>query len=86
MKTYVKPELRYENFAMSESIAAACGDDIGWIVKGMQQISDVCYAGSEMYPGIHLYADNNSNCTQGEPEAYCQTVLTGEFYVTSSSY
>ena len=75
MKKYVKPEIRYENFALSESIATACESGGGsWVVRGAQSISN-CYASNEFVPEATVYLDQTSSCSVKESEAYCNTYL-----------
>lgn len=75
MKKYVKPEIRYENFALSESIATACSSDGGeWILRGSKSITD-CYATNEFVPEATVYLDKTTSCSVKENEAYCITFL-----------
>lgn len=86
MKSYVKPEIRYENFALSESIAQACDASSGnWIVRGAQNLES-CYAESNVEPGVNPYASAGT-CNQLELEEYCITLInSNEEYVIYSSY
>lgn len=77
MKTYVKPELKYESFMLSESIATSCAG--GWIVKLTDTNS--CYAvsdgaGNSLWDDVKPYTSSNT-CNQIENEQYCITVLSG---------
>lgn len=75
-KSYVKPELFYESFVLSQSIAA-CGID----VKNLSQ--DSCAKlDDSFWPGLggmKVFADNTS-CEVGIDtiEVYCYTVGTSE--------
>lgn len=73
MKTYVKPEIKFENFALSESIATSCAEEGKWIVRGAADTNE-CYA---ILPGlggnIKLYA--NDNCNETDYEYYCSTYI-----------
>ena len=76
MKKYVKPQIKYENYALSENIASSCGGDNGeWIVRGSQSVSN-CYADNNFVPGVTVYVDGNTSCNEKESESYCNTYLS----------
>lgn len=69
MKKYVKPEIYYENFELSQHIA-----DCGWELKAANE--NTCYAKGDTSWG---YSDdvkafiNNSGICDIQPEGYCYT-------------
>ena len=74
MKTYVKPELFYESFELSQHIAACA-----WDVKNAAT-AEVCGAVSDgewegMPSGLTLFNSGNSNCNVNIEnfEEYCYT-------------
>lgn len=70
MKPYVKPELYYENFTLSQHIA-----DCGWELQSANV--DACYAKGDTewgYPDdVFPFAQGNDACADGPVEGYCYT-------------
>ncbi len=70
MKTYVKPDLVYESFELSQNIAT-CGFDVNFTNY------DVCYAVGDENEGmfnVTLFTQVNENCEAKEGEnadSYC---------------
>lgn len=84
MKKYVKPQVKFEFFSLSESIATSCDMDSGWLVRGSNNL-DSCYAqtGWENFENIKVF--NNSACNQA-PDDHCYTLFSGAANLTYSSY
>lgn len=70
MKTYVKPQIRYENFALSESVAA-CNADDGWIYRGNQDKTN-CYMETNWseFENVNPFT-TSGNCNYTETEESC---------------
>ena len=84
MKTYVKPEIKYENFSLSESVATSCSSENGyWLVRGMTSVS-TCYAESEMF-GVTVFS-SNSKCSYKDAEMFCSTQMSDGSGASFSSY
>lgn len=68
MKPYVKPELFYESFELSQHIA-----DCAWELQAANE--NVCYAvGDEDFnldPYMHIFQNSSDICVVGPPEGYC---------------
>lgn len=80
MKAYVKPDLYFENYSLSESIATSCAG--GWIVRGNQSLEN-CFAQADgdskdpIWGNIKIYT--NDSCEYTQVEDVCNTVaVTGE--------
>lgn len=85
MKTYKKPEIKYENFSLSESVATGCSSDYGyWLVRGMKSV-DTCYAESAIVPGQRFFL-SHSNCDNKNAEMYCSTQMSDGSGASFSSY
>ena len=69
MKAYVKPDLVYENFELSDSIAV-CGFDM----SDMNSVETCTAEGDAAFgnaaDGLALFLDANARC-QFEPDRYC---------------
>lgn len=50
-KTYVKPQIYFEDFQLSANIAAGCGKPINHTMETCQPV-----------PGFVLFVDGNSSC------------------------
>lgn len=74
MKEYVKPELYYESFELSQHIAA-CYFNL------QNNPTDV---NSCAMPDTLFFASTNAACTSGEPEGYCYTNGSTTFNVFNS--
>ena len=88
MKTYVKPQIKMEFFALSESIATSCGKageendgmDGGWLVRAQQEIP-TCYAESSFYPDVKIFS-NEPTCNYMESEEHCYSIFSGTAVLT----
>lgn len=69
MKKYVKPEIYYENFELSQHIA-----DCGWELKSANE--NTCYATGDTDWGyssdVFAFITGVNNCAI-QPEGYCYT-------------
>lgn len=74
MKEYVKPELYYESFELSQHIAA-CYFNL------QNSLMDVQYC---VMPETNFFAKSNGACTSGEPEGYCYTNGSSTFTAFNS--
>lgn len=84
MKTYMKPEIRYENFSLSESVANSCSMEGGyWLVRGLKSV-DTCYVQSDMMP--ERFFLSHSNCENKDAEMYCSTQMSDGSGASYSSY
>lgn len=85
MKTYVKPKIYFESFALSESIATACSADEGFIVRNATNPgTEACFAESDtILPGITIFS--NGNCTMVDGESFCITAATNMIPVAFGS-
>lgn len=75
MKPYVKPELFYESFELSQHIAA-CGIDVNSAVETCDQILD-----EEFWPdlgGSTVFSEGSCDIPDTAIEVYCYTVGTSE--------
>lgn len=72
MKQYVKPELYYENFELSEHIATCA-----WDMANSTDVKTCSATGDEAFgylPGLIRFIDGNNLCTTiMEGEDYCYT-------------
>lgn len=77
MKKYVKPELFYESFELSQHIAA-CGIHMGF--KGVEDCKDHSHLNSDLWGGLefHVFDDSTCEIATNTIEAYCYTVGTME--------
>lgn len=75
MKKYVKPELFYESFELSQHIAA-CGID----VKNLGDKENCAYLDPDFWEGYNYKVFDGSGCAVdvGDIEFYCYTVGTSE--------
>lgn len=76
MKKYVKPELYYENFELSQHIAA-CGID----VNNSTEQSNCAKLDETFWPGLGgttVFSDNSCGIDIGALEVYCYTSGTSE--------
>lgn len=66
MKKYVKPELFYERFELSQHIA-----DCQWEFEGAK--SNVCpaYPDENNPVGLVLFLADNTSCQYDDPQMYC---------------
>ena len=85
MKKYVKPQVKFEFFALSESIATSCDMDSGWLVRGSNDVAKNCYAQTswDEYGGMKVF--NESPCNQ-QPDDHCYTLFSATANLTYSSY
>lgn len=86
MKKYVKPDLKYENFEISENIAACSGGST-WIVRGAKTLDEcyLAYSGdNSMLEGANPYS--SGNCTTKDSEANCYFALSSNGAAAFSSY
>lgn len=74
MKEYVKPELYYESFELSQHIAACYFN----LERTAFKVED-CYM-----PGTYYFAASNGACTTGEPGGYCYTNGSSTFTAFNS--
>lgn len=63
MKTYVKPEVRIENFTLSKHIAA-CAFDMKFTS------ADTCVGYREEYDDLTFFTKNNTDCSMSPSEIY----------------
>lgn len=73
MKTYVKPEVKIENFTLSKHIAACAFDMSNY--KSMDECSAVGDVDYNNTPSIVLFTDTNTNCAEDIKNwsIYCYT-------------
>ena len=85
MKKYVKPQVKFEFFALSESIATSCDMNDGWLVRGSNDVAKNCYAQTswDEYGGMKVF--NESPCNQ-QPDDHCYTLFSATANLTYSSY
>ncbi|MBQ7922992.1 MAG: hypothetical protein IJ325_10535 [Clostridia bacterium] len=76
MKKYVKPELIYESFEMSQQIASCDYDSKGTLMD----VSNCGFTGSDGFGGtVTIFNVGNGVCvTQGE--GYCEHVASGNLF------
>ena len=86
MKKYVKPQVKFEFFALSESIATSCDMDTGWLLRGSNDVANNCYAETswDEYSGMKVF--NSSACNYKEADDHCYTLFSGSENLTFSSY
>ena len=82
-KPYVKPQLYYENFELSQHIAAC-----GWDMRNQADKSNCTALGDELNfnnPPVSLFTDT-SRCevTEDQVEGYCYEVSKGGMGVFNS--
>lgn len=77
MKKYVKPELCYESFELSEQIATGCSSNL--IVNH----ADIANCFVPNYEGTALFVNTNSSC-KDEFEGYCYTAGADGFSIFTS--
>lgn len=85
MKKYVKPEIKFENYKLSESIASACGNGVPgkWLVRGAST-AEACYVTME---GVaETIFTTNINCDYKSVESFCQTTMSDNFGIIYGSY
>lgn len=77
-KTYTKPEIAFENFLMSTSIAGDC--DIKTHTPSLNQCA-YSYHDEFVTEGVNLFVDDVNACTtieaDGEYNGFCYHVFTG---------
>lgn len=76
MKKYVKPELFFESFELSQSIAA-CGIDVNYADEhACAPTTDPDFWSFK----VNVFSDENGNCAQSAEklEGYCYTYGTNE--------
>ena len=83
MKTYVKPDLAYESFELSQNIAVC-----GWDMSNQSAKEDCSAYGDESlgnFP-VNLFTAGNELCdmTEDQVEGYCYEVSTGAMAVFNS--
>lgn len=69
MKKYVKPELFYEKFELSQHIASCSGIQLNHTDESCNQIKDG--GGLDYAPGTVVFRDGD--CAVPFPEGYCYT-------------
>ena len=87
MKKYVKPQIKFEFFALSESIATSCDMETGWLVRGSQSIPN-CYAQTEIMDqlsGTKAFSTSLSGCNY-TPDDHCYSYFSETANLTYSSY
>lgn len=80
MKKYVKPELLYESFVLSEQIAVGCSPNLIANYADMTQ----CFVNDPNTMGGALFVDGNTNCTDTPPDSYCYHNGNENFTIFSS--
>lgn len=80
MKKYVKPELFYESFELSEQIALGCSEEL--MANSQDTIS--CEVINPLGQPTTFFADTNSNCKTHEFEGYCYTANADGFTIFAS--
>ena len=76
MKKYVKPELFYESFELSQQIAA-CDND-----SKDTHSDEGCTFIADWNPGVVIF--NHDKCNQ-PAESYCYHASSGSLYILSNS-
>ncbi|MGN0477915.1 MAG: hypothetical protein ACI4GO_00625 [Hominenteromicrobium sp.] len=69
-RTYVKPELLYENFVLAQHIAACA-----WDVYNATSVEDCAFVSDETWgipKGLFAFTENKE-CVDGPLESYCYT-------------
>ena len=66
MKKYVKPELFYERFELSQHIA-----DCQWELMGFNTNACPAYPDANNLGAPVLFLDGNSACDYNDPQQYC---------------
>lgn len=85
MKTYVKPKIYIESFALSESIATACSADEGYVIRGLQE-PPACYVETNLiYPGTKIYVDGDVCNMEDGAEGFCITLSTDKIPILTGS-
>lgn len=76
MKQYVKPKIYFESFALSESIATACSEEEGFVVRNATTPgTEKCYAESDwILPGMSIFS--TGTCDMLDGESFCITAAT----------
>lgn len=70
MKTYVKPEVKIENFTLSKHIAACAFD----MTNSKNKNECVAYGDASFnWSGMNLFANKDIGCEETEFDAYCYT-------------
>lgn len=66
-KPYVKPQLYYENFELSQHVAAC-----GWDMSNAKKKEDCSALGDTEWGNepVVIFIEGNSNCVE-KPEVYC---------------
>lgn len=77
MKKYVKPELLYERFVLSEQIAVGCSPTL---IANLRSQTDCTISMS----GATLFAQENEACVVHEAEGFCYTNGSESFTIFSS--
>lgn len=77
MKKYVKPELLYERFVLSEQIAVGCSPHL--IANLRSQVDCTISMG-----GATLFAQENVACVVNDTEGFCYTNGSEGFTIFSS--
>ena len=87
MKKYVKPEIKYENFSLAQSIASGCDPTLGWFVRGQVDVPG-CYVESVVGGGLmSVFNNSNTNCKDyKETEAMCEFAFDGTATIMTGSY
>lgn len=82
MKKYIKPELFYENFELSQHIASCA-----WDMSNSKNVNE-CYAESDPEWGLpnNIFAFNKgvAGCENGPLESYCYTNGSSENNIFNS--
>ncbi len=80
MKKYVKPELFYESFELSEQIALGCSEQL------MANFRDIetCEVMNPLGVPTILFTQTNKDCTSHEYEGYCYTGGSDGFTIFAS--
>ena len=82
MKKYVKPDFLYENFELSQSVAACSLDMSNSVdVNSCTATPDSSMSGMD---GLTLFANGNDACTYTGLEDYCLTNGSDGFSVFNS--
>lgn len=82
MKKYIKPELFYENFELSQHIASCA-----WDMPNSKDVTE-CYAKSDpewgLSDGIFAFNTGVNGCKDGPFEGYCYTNSSSENNIFNS--
>ena len=76
MKTYVKPDVYYENFEMSQHVATC-----SWDMSNSKDVNN-CSAADEL--NIPIFTSDNSKCAYSDYEEYCYTNGSSDFKIFNS--